>query len=52
MLRQQRLAKFFEDKMSNEPFTSTKEEGEWAHSTILLSIFDGVLSEVADEETI
>jgi hypothetical protein len=52
LLRQQGLAKILDGKM---PSTSSKEERveleEKAHNLILLSLSDGVLREVADEET-
>jgi hypothetical protein len=51
LLRQQGLAKILDGKV---PSTSTKEMKEFdekAHSAILLSLLDGVLREVADEET-
>jgi hypothetical protein len=52
LLQQQGLAKILDGKM---PSTSSKEEcaklEEKAHNLILLSLLDGVLREVADEET-
>ena len=51
LLRQQGLTKILEDKVSDEPSISTKEEKKKAHSTMLLSLSDGILHEVVEEET-
>jgi hypothetical protein len=53
LLRQQGLANIFDSEV---PLTSSTEEmkelEEKAHSPILLSLLDGVLKEVTDEETV
>jgi hypothetical protein len=51
LLRQQGLAKILDDDVSSTSTEDMKEFDEKAHSAILLSLSDGVLREVADEET-
>ena len=51
LLRQQSLLKVLEVLVSEDSPAPSKEEEEKVHSTILLSLSDGVLREVADEET-
>jgi len=48
LLRQQGLAKILDGEV---PSTSTKELDEKAHNAILLSLSNGVLREIANEET-
>ena len=51
LLRQQGLSKVLEVSISEDSPAPSKEEEEKVHSAILLSLSDGVLREVADEET-
>jgi hypothetical protein len=51
LLRQQGLTKILDDEVPSTSTEEMKEFDEKAHSTILLSLSDGVLREDADEET-
>jgi hypothetical protein len=52
LLRQQGLAKILDDEVPSTSSTEERKElEEKAHCIILLSLSDGVLREVADEET-
>ncbi|KAF5462696.1 hypothetical protein F2P56_018683 [Juglans regia] len=51
LLRQQGLSNVLDGKVSDDSLTSSREEEDKAYNTILLSLSNGVLREVADEET-